>query len=73
MKHVTLRLSITDLRTLASLAADQLFRLEYIDVRMPGHQSDPGQIERGKALVERLRSLAETYSPKNGVPARVRT
>ena len=59
MKFITVQLTAEELNLLASLASDQLFRKEFIDPRMPGHRSNPGEIALGKALVSKLRLLAE--------------
>jgi hypothetical protein len=64
MKHITLKLTVEELRLLASLASDQLFRREFIDPRMPGYRSNSGEVSLGKALVGRLRLMVEgTSSP----------
>jgi hypothetical protein len=59
MKFITVQLTAEELNLLASLASDQLFRKEFIDPRMPGHRSNPGEITLGKALVSKLRLLAD--------------
>jgi hypothetical protein len=64
MTLITLKLSMEELRLLTALAADQLFRREFIDPRMPGYRRNPGDIDLGKALLERLRRMAD---PTNSV------
>ena len=59
MKPVTLRLTIGEVKLLATLASDQLFRKEFIDPKMPGYASDVEELKRGKALVGRLRLMVE--------------
>ncbi len=74
MKQITLKLTVEELRLLASLASDQLFRREFIDPRMPGYKSNPGEVDFGKALVNRLKLMidqaakdaASTITPENG-------
>jgi hypothetical protein len=44
---------------LTNLAADQLFRREFIDPKMPGYKFNPGELSLGKKLVERLRQITE--------------
>ena len=56
MKLITLKFNIKELELLTALAADQLFRREFIEPRMPGHKSSSGDIRLGKLLVERLRA-----------------
>ena len=70
MRQITLKLTTEELQLLASLAADQLFRREFIDPKMPGHKSKPGELEQGKALLGRLRSAIAENSPRAvAVPA----
>ncbi len=57
MKQVTLKLTVEELKLLATLASDQLFRREFIDPRMPGYKGNPKEMELGKQLVGRLRLM----------------
>jgi hypothetical protein len=59
MPSITLKLTDQELGLLTNLAADQLFRREFIDPRMPGYKFNPGELSLGKKLVERLRQLTE--------------
>jgi hypothetical protein len=59
----TVSFSREELELLASLAADQLFRREFIDPKMPGHKAVPGEISLGKELVARLRAAADPARP----------
>lgn len=59
MKQITVTLTVDELRLLATLASDQLFRREFIDPRFPGHKPDAEEVGTGKALVNRLRSLVD--------------
>ena len=54
-----MKLSIEELMLLTTLAADQLFRREFIDCRVPGYKDDSPELCLGKKLVERLRSTAD--------------
>ena len=56
---VTVKLTPSELRLLATLASDQLFRREFIDPKMPGHHANPEELQVGKKLVERLQRIAE--------------
>jgi hypothetical protein len=62
MKRITLKLSVDELKLLTALAADQLFHQEFIDPRMPGHRTDREQLIRGKALVGRMRLIANPHA-----------
>jgi len=67
MKQITLRLTVEEVRLLATLAADQLFRKEFIDRRMPGNKVNPEEIALGKALVARLKLMVDEGS-RNRTP-----
>ncbi len=69
MKYATLKLTLEELRLLATLTSDQLFRKEFIDPKMPGYKPN-GDITLGKSLVGRLRLMVEQSSPKKTTPAR---
>jgi len=74
MTRITLKLSADELDLLGSLASDQLFRREFIDPKLPGYRANPGELNLGKQLVVRLRSLTDRarrmpLARKNGTPA----
>ena len=63
---MTLKLTVEELRLLATLASDQIFRRQFIDPKMPGYRPNPGEMDLGKALVARLRlMLDETLERKH--------
>jgi hypothetical protein len=64
MKLITLKLTVKELELLTALAADQLFRKEFIDPRMPGHKSNPEDLNLSKALVGRLQKMVDPSSAK---------
>jgi hypothetical protein len=70
LTRITVKLTSKELELLTSLASDQLFRLEFIDSRLPGYNSNLPELGLGKQLVARLRSLSDraTRMPaaKNG-------
>jgi hypothetical protein len=57
MKRVTVTFTMDELSLLSNLVSDQLFRREFIDRRLPGHEPNPLELSLGKQLVERLRLL----------------
>jgi hypothetical protein len=72
MTLITVKLSARELELLTALASDQLFRREFIDPRLPGHNSNPAEVMLGKKLVERLRLMADPSKPlprRNGAHA----
>ena len=59
MPLITLKLTDQELGLLTNLAADQLFRREFIDPKIPGYKFNPGELSLGKKLVERLRQITD--------------
>ena len=59
MTRITVKFTVKELALLSSLASDQLFRIEFIDSRLPGYKSNLGELSLGKQLVTRLRSIAD--------------
>ena len=62
MKRINFTVTVEELRLLASLATDQLFRRQFIDPRMPGYKGSPEEVDLGKALVGRMRLIIEDGS-----------
>ena len=55
MIQISVKFTTHEIELLSSLASDQLFRREFIDSRLPGFRSNPGDLSLGKKLVERMR------------------
>jgi hypothetical protein len=72
MTLITLKLTIEELELLTTLAADQIFRREFIDPRMPGHRANPKEMALGKALVARMRLMVSEGAPEK-TPASKKT
>jgi hypothetical protein len=64
VKLMTLKLTLEELKLLATLASDQLFRRQFIDPKMPGYRTNPAEISLGKALIARLRLVLDADAPK---------
>jgi len=62
MTQITLKLTASELNILTGLAAEQLFRKEFIDCRLPGFTSNAPDLQVGKQLVQRMR-LAAGHAP----------
>ena len=56
MNSITIAFTVDEVKLLASLASDQLFRRQFIDPKMPGYKPNPAEVGFGKAIVERLRA-----------------
>lgn len=59
MKRIKFLVTVEELRLLASLASDQLFRRQFIDPKMPGYKGRPEEVDLGKALVGRMRLVLD--------------
>ena len=59
MKRINLTVTVEELRLLASLVSDQLFRRQFIDPRMPGFKGNSEEVDLGKALVGRMRLVID--------------
>jgi hypothetical protein len=59
MRRINFLVTVEELRLLASLASDQLFRRQFIDPRFPGYKGSPEEVYLGKALVGRMRLLID--------------
>jgi hypothetical protein len=64
MTLITLKLTLEELELMTTLVSDQLFRREFIDPKMPGHKSNSEEMKLGKALVARMKLLADPNSAK---------
>jgi hypothetical protein len=62
MRHVNFAVTVEELRLLAGLASDQLFRRQFIDPKMPGYKGNPEEVVLGKALVGRMRVILDEGS-----------
>jgi hypothetical protein len=69
--RVTLTVTVRELELLTTLASDQLFRREFIDPKMPGYKYNSAEMSLGKALVERLRSIAHPGFVRKTSPLRI--
>jgi hypothetical protein len=52
MANISVELSLEQLQAIVVLANDQLFRVKYIDPKMPGHVNRPEQLEISKEAVQ---------------------
>ena len=54
MKKISVSLSIEELQALVTLADNQLFRVKYIDPKMPGYIVQPKELEVASSAVQVL-------------------
>ena len=67
---MTLTLTFGELKLLASLVSDQLFRRQFIDPKMPGYKPNSDEMDLGKALLARLRLMLDQPPKKTGTNTR---
>ncbi len=68
MKRINFAVTLEELRLLASLASDQLFRRQFIDSKMPGYKGSPEELDLGKALVGRMKLIIDDGARQNTSP-----
>ena len=69
MKRINFAVTAEELKLLASLASDQLFRRQFIDPRFPGYKGNPEEVDLGKALVGRMRLIIDARPHQGWVRA----
>lgn len=52
MKKISVSLSLEELQALVTLADNQLFRVKYIDPKMPGYIVQPKELEVASSAVQ---------------------
>lgn len=72
MTRTTIKLTARELDLLARLASDQLFRIEFIDLKMPGYKQNLEEVRLGKALVARLQLIGERVVSKRAPHLRLK-
>jgi hypothetical protein len=55
MKKIAVGFSLEELETILAMADNQLFRIKYIDSKMPGHISRPEELKAAQSVVQLLR------------------
>ena len=67
MGNISVEFSLEQLQAIVALANDQLFRVKFIDPKMPGHVSRPEQLAISKEavqLVEAALNKAKGIKPR---------
>ncbi len=54
MKKISISLTLEELQALTTLADNQLFRVKYIDPKMPGYSIQPKELEVASSAVQAL-------------------
>ena len=67
MQQVAVKLSLGELQALLEMVENQLFRMKFIDSKMPGYKANP---EKQKDAVEAVNTLREAFKNAKGFSTR---
>ena len=54
MSAITFTLSTEEVKALLQISQNQLFRLKFLDPKMPGYKARPGELEAAETAVKTL-------------------
>jgi hypothetical protein len=60
MKKLTVSFTLEELQELLELVDNQLFRMKYIDSKIPGHKPNPEKLRAASSAVQSLRDAFKT-------------
>jgi hypothetical protein len=63
MPQIPVKLSLDEIRTLLEMVENQLFRMRFIDSKIPGHKANP---EKQRIATSAVNSLQEAFKRANG-------
>ena len=63
MQQIPLELSLDEIRALLEMAENQLFRMRFIDSKIPGHKANP---EKQRVAVSAVNSMQEAFNRAQG-------
>jgi hypothetical protein len=67
LEHVAITMSAEELRALLEMVDNQLFRMKYIDSKIPGHRKKPEELKLAAGAVGILR---DAFNRARGIKAR---
>jgi hypothetical protein len=65
MPDVNLTLSVDQVRALLQISQNQLFRLKFLDPKMPGYKARPGELENVASAIKILEAALKTPTTAN--------
>jgi hypothetical protein len=68
MQQLSVKFSVDEIRALLELVDNQLFRMKFIDSRIPGHKENPQQLAFATSAIS---SLRQTFNKAKGISASV--
>ena len=54
MKHLNLKLTVDEVKALLQISRNQIFRMKFLDPKMPGYKAHPGELEAAESAVKVL-------------------
>ena len=66
MQQISLRMSLDEVQALLELVDNQLFRMKFIDPKIPGHKDNPEKLRLATTAVNRLK---ESFRNAKGIKA----
>ena len=63
MQQIPVKLTLDEIRALLEMVENQLFRMKFIDTKMPGHKANP---EKQRVATSAVSSLQEAFRRANG-------
>jgi hypothetical protein len=54
MPSINLGLTEEQVKSLVSMCQNQVFRIKFVDPRIPGHKANPRQLEAAESAVQKL-------------------
>jgi hypothetical protein len=67
MQQIPVKLSLEELQALLEMVENQLFRMKFIDSKMPGYKANP---ERQRAAASAVAILQEAFKNAKGFKAK---
>jgi hypothetical protein len=65
MKKISVQFTLEELQAAVTLASNQMFRVKYIDPKMPGYVTNPVELNASKAALQALQDALETAKGPN--------
>ena len=66
MQQISIRMSVDEVQALLELVDNQLFRMKFIDPKIPGHKDNPEKLRLATTAVNRLK---ESFRNAKGIKA----
>ena len=54
MHSISLSLTVDQIKALLQISQNQIFRLKFLDPKMPGYKARPGELEAAESAVQAL-------------------